>query len=122
MFCTGWSFGQTVKAVAATKTVGWLKSNSNYSGPVKPLRSWVAPPIDMEKENKKVERNQAIVDQCLRLDHPKAELARLYLKNRGIQKVHTFSHDVLFHPELPYYAKLWDHQNGPHHVRPRDHV
>ena len=44
-------------------------------------------------------------------DHRRHRRARLYLKNRGIQKVHTFSHDVLFHPELPYYAKLWDHQN-----------
>lgn len=114
MFCTGLTFHQTLIAVAKTRTVGWIKTESSYTGPTKPYRKWVAPEIDVEKENKKVDKNQQILDKCFSLDHPKSELARLYFKNRGIKHEHNFSGDVLFHPALPYFCQLWDAENECH--------
>ncbi len=47
-----------------------------------------------------------ILKSCLSIDHSKSEPARLYLKNRGLDKIlRDLPDDFLFHPHLPFYGE-----------------
>jgi hypothetical protein len=107
MWANGWTARETLDEVMMMLT------GDKRGGVLTPRMQKIEPAKVAQKDNTAMVNSlNRVMEGCVRLDHPSAELGRLYLARRGLKQPMTAS--LFFHPRLAYYDPKEQRTTGYH--------